>query len=83
MTQLVRKLGNKIVFFKENDKLITVLANNLSEASAEVRNIAKRCFHLMAQDIFGKADFHRYLQRLLPESSYGKVKSAMEEGPQV
>lgn len=30
----MRKLGNKIVFFKENDKLITVLANNLSEASA-------------------------------------------------
>jgi hypothetical protein len=44
MGNLVRSLGNNILFFKENDKLIVQLAQYLQDASQEVRQFAKSAF---------------------------------------
>jgi hypothetical protein len=41
---MVKVLGNNILFFKDSDKLITLLANYLTDACQEVRNSAKTAF---------------------------------------
>ena len=37
LQNIVRSLGNNILFFKENDKLLVFLANYLFDASQDVR----------------------------------------------
>lgn len=41
---LIEKLGPKIKFFKEIERLVLYLANLLNESALEVRNMAKMAF---------------------------------------
>jgi len=50
---LVSTLGNNILFFKDNDKLINLLAQYMSDASQEVRAISKNSFVIMSQAVMG------------------------------
>lgn len=53
LQNIVRSLGNNILFFKENDKLLSHLANYLFDASQDVRQAAKMAFVCMSQAIMG------------------------------
>ena len=61
-------LGNNLLFLKENDKLLNLLAVYLSDACPEVRATAKSAFSEMNQAIMGKNDLERLLQRVLNEA---------------
>lgn len=63
----MRVLGNNLLFFKENDKLIGLLATYLGDACPEVRDTAKSGFAELFQAIMGKNDLERLLQRVLNE----------------
>jgi hypothetical protein len=63
-----------MLFLKENDKLLNLLANYLGDACPEVRTLAKTGFQELSSAILGKHDLERLLQRSLPESLYKKVK---------
>lgn len=54
-------LGNNLLFLKENDKLITLLAVYLGDACPEVRATAKSAFSELAQAIMGKNDLEKLL----------------------
>ena len=58
---LVRQLGNNILFFKDNDKLIVQLAKFLQDASQDVRQVAKQAFVSMSQAIMGQHDLEKLL----------------------
>lgn len=44
LKNIATQLGNNILFFKDNDKLLSLLANYLFDASQEVRKVAKNAF---------------------------------------
>jgi len=75
---LVKSLGNNILFFKDNDKLLTQLAFFLSDACQEVRATAKAGFQTLAQEVMSKSDLERLLQRVLNENNYKKVKDFLD-----
>ena len=64
---IVKSLGNNILFFKDNDKLIIQLAKYLQDASQDVRQTAKNSFIVMSQTIMGQNDLEKLLQRVLNE----------------
>jgi hypothetical protein len=57
----VKVLGNNLLFLKENDKLINLLAVYLGDACPEVRTIAKSAWSELAQAIMGENDLERLL----------------------
>ena len=58
---IVKNLGNNILFFKDNDKLLSFLAVYLCDASQEVRNIAKRGFQTLSAEIMSQNDLEKLL----------------------
>ena len=48
LQSIVKQLGNNILFFKDNDKLLVQLAKYLQDASQDVRQSAKIAFVLMS-----------------------------------
>jgi hypothetical protein len=53
--------GNNLLFLKENDKLLSLLATYLGDACPEVRATAKSGFCELSQAILGKNDLERLL----------------------
>jgi len=53
LCQLVAHMGNNILFFNHNDKLLGQLANYLKDACQEVRAYAKQAFVTMSQAVMG------------------------------
>ncbi len=78
---LVKNLGNNILFFKDNDKLLTLLAIYLGDANQDVRNVAKRGFQALSAEVMSANDMERLLQRVLSEQHYIKVKDFLEKEP--
>lgn len=72
-------LGNNLLFFKENDKLINLLATYLSDACPEVRATARSGLMELQSAIMGKNDLERLLQRVLNETQYKKVKDFLDK----
>lgn len=81
LQHIVKSLGNNILFFKENDKLLIQLAKYLQDASQDVRQQAKIAFVLMSQAIMGQNELERLLQRVLNEVQYKKVKEFLDKEP--
>jgi hypothetical protein len=81
LQNIVRSLGNNILFFKENDKLLSHLANYLFDASQDVRQAAKMAFVCMSQAIMGQNELEKLLQRVLKENQYKKVKEYLDKEP--
>lgn len=75
----MKVLGNNLLFLKENDKLINLLAVYLGDACPEVRTTAKSAFTEINQAIMGKNDLERLLQRVLNETQYKKVKDYLDK----
>ena len=48
LQNIAKSLGNNILFFKDNDKLIVYLANYLFDASQDVRQAARLAFVFMS-----------------------------------
>ena len=67
LQNIAKSLGNNILFFKDNDKLIVYLANYLFDASQDVRQAARVAFVCMSQAIMGQNELERLLQRVLNE----------------
>ena len=61
LQSIVKQLGNNILFFKDNDKLLVQLAKYLQDASQDVRQSAKIAFVLMSQAIMGQNELERLL----------------------
>jgi hypothetical protein len=78
---LIKQLGNNILFFKDSDKLIGSLANFMSDACQEVRNIAKQAFIQLSKSIMGQNDLEKLLQRVLNEVQYKKVRDFLDKEP--
>ena len=78
---LVQSLGNNIMFFSSSDKLITQLANYMSDPCQEVRNVAKRAFLCLQQAVMNAKDLEKLLLRVLSEGQYKKVKSYLDKEP--
>jgi len=75
-------MGNNILRFKDNDKLICQLANYLKDACQEVRAYAKQAFLTMSQAVMGQNDLEKLLQRVLNEVQYKKVRGFLDTGAQ-
>ncbi len=58
---LIKVLGNNLLFMKENDKVVSLLAQYLGDACPEVRANAKSGFAVMSMVIMGKNDMERLL----------------------
>jgi Zn-dependent M32 family carboxypeptidase len=71
-------MGNNILFFKDSDKLISVLANYLKDACQEVRAYSKKAFLTMQNTVMGQNDLEKLLQRVLNEVQYKKVKGFLD-----
>eukprot|EP00347_Sterkiella_histriomuscorum_P009023 403342823 len=80
-SNLIKVLGNSILFFKDNDKLLSQVANYLSDACPEVRLIAKQSFIDLSQSIMGYNDREKLLQRVLNEVQLKKVKDLLDKEP--
>ena len=81
LQNIVKSLGNNILFFKENDKLLVFLANYLFDASQDVRQAAKVAFVSMSRAIMGQNELEKLLQRVLNEVQYKKVKEYLDKEP--
>lgn len=81
LQNIVKSLGNNILFFKENDKLLIQLAKYLQDASQDVRQQAKIAFVSMSQAIMGQNELEKLLQRVLNEVQYKKVKEFLDKEP--
>jgi hypothetical protein len=81
LQNIVKSLGNNILFFKENDKLLIKLAKYLQDASQDVRQQAKIAFVSMSQAIMGQNELEKLLQRVLNEVQYKKVKEFLDKEP--
>ena len=77
--RLILRLGNKLLSFKDNEKIISVLALFLSEGSLEVRSAAKRAILCASNKVMSPIDFDRLLQRALSEANYSKVKTFLSK----
>lgn len=54
-------MGNNILRFKDNDKLICQLANYIKDACQDVRTYAKQAFLTMSQAVMGQNDLEKLL----------------------
>ena len=81
LQNIVKSLGNNILFFKENDKLLIHLANYLQDATQDVRMAAKVAFVSMSRAIMGQNELEKLLQRVLNEVQYKKVKECLDKEP--
>lgn len=81
LQNIVKSLGNNLLFFRENDKLLVMLANYLQDANQEVRQQAKTAFVSMSQAIMGQNELEKLLQRVLNEVQYRKVKEFLDKEP--
>jgi hypothetical protein len=77
--KLISRLGNKLLSFKDNEKMMALLANFLSEGSLEVRSAAKRAILSASTKSMSPIDFDRLLQRALNELTYTKVKALLSK----
>lgn len=78
LAALVESLGNSILFFKDNDKLISALASYMSDANQEVRSTAKQSFKGISQAIMDSNELEKLLQRVLNEQKYKKVRTFLD-----
>ena len=78
---IVNCLGNNVLFFNQNDKLLVHLSNYLTDASQDVRQAAKVAFVQLSQNIMGQNELEKLLQRVLNEVQYKKVKDVLDREP--
>ena len=48
---IIHRMGNKLTTFKEIDRMITILAQYVSEGSQDVRNSAKQCLVSLSNEL--------------------------------
>ena len=81
LQNIVKSLGNNLLFSRENDKLLVLLANYLQDANQEVRQQAKVAFVTMSQAIVGLDELERLLQRMLNKAQCPKVQEFLDKEP--
>jgi len=79
LEKIGKRLGNKILTFKDTEKIINLLAINVFDSSLDVRNAAKKGLMSISYEIINNSDFDKLLHRTLNETLYLKVKSIISK----
>lgn len=77
--KIINKLGNRLLTFKDNEKIINLLGNFLSEGSLELRKSSKRVFMIASKESSNSIEFERLVQRSVTESIFGKIKDFLKK----
>ena len=79
LERIIKKLGNKLSSFKDNEKIITTIATLLSEGSLEVRDAAKKAIVCASNEMASQVRIDRLLQKALNETAYAKIKAILSK----
>ena len=75
---MIKNLGNNILFFKENDKLLFQMALYLKDASQEVRQTARNAFQSLYQQVMDSGELEKLVRRSLNEAQYKLVREVID-----